>query len=138
MPYIPRHFRPIFDHISYIHFPTFINIFITFDNIPAPPLTINPTLNNIVRTYISHFIPFSANIWSHFGLQDTTFRNITMHLFTSWYIILHFGHRITLLYITLHHKHYITKYFIRDITSHHIEWRHIIFHYITSHHITTY
>ena len=68
------------------------------------------------------------------ALQDPTFSNICIHFLTSWYIILHFGHRITLLYITLHHIHYITKYFIRDITSHHIEWRLIIFHYITSHH----
>ena len=46
MTHIPRHFRPTFDHISDIQFPTFINILITFDNIPAPPLTINPTLDS--------------------------------------------------------------------------------------------
>ena len=63
MTHIPRHFRPTFDHISDIQFPTFINILKTFDNILAPPLTINPTFDNIGRTYVSHSMTFWASIW---------------------------------------------------------------------------
>ena len=134
MLHSPRHIRPTFDHISDIHFPTFINIFITFDNIPAPPPTINPTLNHIVRTYISHFITFSANIWSHFGFVKiphlATLVYIFSHHDTLYYISDIASHYFTLHYITtLHHKVFHKRH---HITSHWITSYHISLHYITS------
>ena len=68
MSHIPRHFGPTFDHISDIQFPTFINILITFDHIPAPPPTINPILNNIV---------------SNMTIYNITIHHIIFHYITS-------------------------------------------------------
>ena len=99
MLHIPRHFRPTFDHISDIHFPTFINIFITFNNIPAPPPTINPILNNIV--------------------SNLTIYNITLHITLHFKIRHHnTSHHYKLHDIEWHHStlHHITQ---RHITSHH-------------------
>ena len=81
MSHIPWHFRPTFDHIFNNQFPTFINILITFDNIPVPPLTIHPTFDNIGRNYDSHSMTFWANIWSHFRHPIS---NIYEHFNNIW------------------------------------------------------
>ena len=76
MPHIPWHFWPTFDHILNIPFPTFMNILVTFNNIPAPPLTLNVTFDDIGRTFFHiprHFGPTFDHISD---IQFPTFMNI--------------------------------------------------------------